>query len=97
MGYWWLLYSPKLDNHQINIKQLQTSVSNLCLHFYTMPNPKGNPESLRPFESEREEPLSTTISFRATEKMKDEVKAQDDPAQFCREAIQEALDKKKKT
>ncbi|MBN3961441.1 MAG: hypothetical protein V7L31_17675 [Nostoc sp.] len=60
-----------------------------------MPNPKGNPESLEPIKSHREEPLTTTISFRATEKMKEEVKAKDDPPEFCREAIQEKLDREK--
>jgi hypothetical protein len=60
-----------------------------------MPNPKGNPESLRPFESERDEPLSTTISFRASESMKEAVKAQQDPPEFCRRAIQKALDEEK--
>ncbi|MEH1780653.1 MULTISPECIES: hypothetical protein [unclassified Nostoc] len=60
-----------------------------------MPNPKGNPESLEPIKSNREEPLTTTISFRATEKMKEEVKAKDDPPEFCREAIQEKLDREK--
>ncbi|MBD2680862.1 MAG: hypothetical protein RMX96_31570 [Nostoc sp. ChiSLP02] len=60
-----------------------------------MPNPKGSPENLKNFTTDREEPLTTTISFRATEKMKQEVKAQDDPAEFCREAIQKALDEKK--
>ncbi|MEH2177998.1 hypothetical protein [Nostoc sp.] len=60
-----------------------------------MPNPKSSPENLKNFTTDREEPLTTTISFRATEKMKQEVKAQDDPAEFCREAIQKALDEKK--
>ncbi|MDZ8085172.1 MAG: hypothetical protein RMY16_06175 [Nostoc sp. DedQUE12b] len=60
-----------------------------------MPNPKGSPENLKNFTTDREEPLTTTISFRATEKMKQEVKTQDDPAEFCREAIQKALDEKK--
>lgn len=57
-----------------------------------MPNPKGNPESLKPIKSEREEPLTTTLSFRVTESMKEEVKAKDDPPEFCRRAIQKALD-----
>jgi hypothetical protein len=60
-----------------------------------MPNPKGNPESLEPIKSNREEPLTTTISFRATEKMKEDVKAKDDPPEFCRQAIQEKLDREK--
>ncbi|MBE8970360.1 MULTISPECIES: hypothetical protein [unclassified Nostoc] len=60
-----------------------------------MPNPKGNPENLKPLKSDREEPLTQNLNFRVTEKMKEEVKAQDDPPEFCREAIQKALDEKK--
>ncbi|MBH8561144.1 hypothetical protein I8748_02940 [Nostoc sp. CENA67] len=60
-----------------------------------MPNPKGNPESLKPFTTDREEPMTTSISFRCTESMKEEVKAHDDPAEFCRRAIQKALDEEK--
>ncbi|MEH2175683.1 MAG: hypothetical protein V7K53_11375 [Nostoc sp.] len=61
-----------------------------------MPNPKGNPENLKPLKSDREEPLTQNLNFRVTEKMKEEVKAQDDPPEFCREAIQKALDEKKR-
>ena len=60
-----------------------------------MPNPKGNPENLKPLKSDREEPLTQNLNFRVTDKMKEEVKAQDDPPEFCREAIQKALDEKK--
>ncbi|RCJ31642.1 hypothetical protein A6770_19915 [Nostoc minutum NIES-26] len=60
-----------------------------------MPNPKGTPENLEPIKSNREEQLTTTLSFRVTEKMKEEVKALDDPPEFCRQAIQKALDEKK--
>ncbi|BAY20998.1 hypothetical protein NIES2100_07420 [Calothrix sp. NIES-2100] len=60
-----------------------------------MPNPKGNPESLQPIQSDREKPLTTTLSFRCTEEMKEEVKAKEDPPEFCRRAIQEALEKDK--
>ncbi|MEH2089862.1 hypothetical protein [Nostoc sp.] len=60
-----------------------------------MPNPKGNPKNLKPLKSDREEPLTQNLNFRVTEKMKEEVKAQDDPPEFCREAIQKALDEKK--
>ncbi|MGV0102613.1 CopG family transcriptional regulator [Nostoc sp. DSM 114160] len=67
----------------------------LYLHLSTMPNPKGNPENLKPLKSDREEPLTQNLNFRVTEKMKEEVKAQDDPPEFCREAIQKALDEKK--
>lgn len=57
-----------------------------------MPNPRGTPENLEPGQRKGEEPMTTSISFRCTESMKEAVKAQDDPAQFCRDAIQKALD-----
>lgn len=58
-----------------------------------MPNPKGNPENLKPLKSNREEPLTQNLNFRVTEKMKEAVKAKDDPPEFCRQAIQEKLDR----
>ncbi|MEH2046516.1 hypothetical protein [Nostoc sp.] len=60
-----------------------------------MPNPKGTPENLKPIESNREEKLIANLSFRVTESMKEEVKAKDDPPEFCRRAIQKALDEEK--
>ncbi|MCC5621315.1 MULTISPECIES: hypothetical protein [Nostoc] len=60
-----------------------------------MPNPKGSPENLEPIQPKGEEPMTANISFRCTESMKEAVKAQDDPPEFCREAIQKALDEKK--
>jgi hypothetical protein len=60
-----------------------------------MPNPKGNPQNFEPVKSDREEPLTTTLSFRVTESMKEEVKAKDDAPEFCRRAIQKALDEDK--
>ncbi|MEH2083133.1 MAG: hypothetical protein V7K89_25100 [Nostoc sp.] len=60
-----------------------------------MPNPKGTPENLNPIESNREEKLIANLSFRVTESMKEEVKAKDDPPEFCRRAIQKALDEEK--
>ncbi|MBN4000947.1 hypothetical protein [Nostoc sp. LPT] len=60
-----------------------------------MPNPKGTPENLNPIESNREEKLIANLSFRVTETMKEEVKAKDDPPEFCRRAIQKALDEEK--
>jgi len=62
-----------------------------------MPNPKGNPESLQPIQPKGEEPLTANLSFRVTESMKEAVKAQDNPAQFCRDAIQRALDEQKQS
>ncbi|MDF5735292.1 MULTISPECIES: hypothetical protein [unclassified Nostoc] len=60
-----------------------------------MPNPKGNPQNLEPAPSSREDKLTDNLSFRVTKDMKEEVKAQDDPPEFCRRAIQKALDNKK--
>jgi len=60
-----------------------------------MPNPKGNPDNLNPYETDRDEPLTANLSFRVSESMKEAVKAQDDPPEFCRQAIQEKLDKQK--
>ncbi|MEH2361202.1 hypothetical protein [Nostoc sp.] len=60
-----------------------------------MPNPKGTPENLKPIKSEREEPLTEKINLRMTKSMKEEVQQQDNPPEFCREAIQKALDEKK--
>lgn len=57
-----------------------------------MPNPKGNPEN---FGNPPSKELTEQISFRVTKEMKQEVKAQDDPPEFCRQAIQKALDEKK--
>lgn len=57
-----------------------------------MPNPKGNPQN---FGNQESQDLTENLSFRVTKEMKDEVKAQDNPAQFCRDAIQEKLDKNK--
>ncbi|BAY95460.1 MULTISPECIES: hypothetical protein [unclassified Tolypothrix] len=62
-----------------------------------MPNPKGNPENLEPIQPKGEEALTANLSFRVTESMKEAVKAQDDPAQFCRDAIQEKLDRTKQS
>ncbi|WP_427160138.1 hypothetical protein ACQFX9_30075 [Aliinostoc sp. HNIBRCY26] len=57
-----------------------------------MPNPKGTPENLEPGIRKGEEPMTANLSFRVTESMKQAVQAQDDPAQFCRDAIRKALD-----
>ncbi|MDZ8189030.1 MAG: hypothetical protein RMX96_29820 [Nostoc sp. ChiSLP02] len=60
-----------------------------------MPNPRGTPENLEPGKRKGDEPLTEQLSFRVSKEMKDEVKAQNDPAQFCRDAIQEKLDRNK--
>ncbi|MBD2509129.1 hypothetical protein [Desmonostoc muscorum] len=58
-----------------------------------MPNPKGNPQNLQPIKSNREESLTERINLRITKTMKEELSTKDDPPEFCRRAIQEALDK----
>jgi hypothetical protein len=57
-----------------------------------MPNPKGNPQN---FENQPSKELTENVTFRATKEMKEEIQKQDSPAQFCRDAIQEKLDRKK--
>ncbi|MEH1967836.1 MULTISPECIES: hypothetical protein [unclassified Nostoc] len=57
-----------------------------------MANPKGTPENLEPGKKRGEEVLTDQLSFRVTKEMKDAVKAKDDPPEFCRQAIQKALD-----
>ncbi|MDZ8106120.1 MAG: hypothetical protein RM338_10930 [Nostoc sp. DedQUE12a] len=56
-----------------------------------MPDRKGKPEN---FGNQPSKDLSEQLSFRVTKEMKEEVRSQDDPAQFCRDAIQKALDEK---
>ena len=65
---------------------------NSCLHLSTMPNPKGNPQNFEPAQPKGNELLTYQLSFRVTKEMKDAVKAKDDPPEFCRQAIQKALD-----
>jgi hypothetical protein len=59
-----------------------------------MPNPKGNPDSLTPFTTDRDEPLIKKLTVRITESMENELnKLGDNKAEFVRGAIQEKLDK----
>lgn len=60
-----------------------------------MTKSKGNPENLKPFTTDREEPLTERLHLRITKSMKEEIQQQDDPPEFCREAIQKALDENK--
>jgi hypothetical protein len=60
-----------------------------------MPNPRGTPENLKPIKSDREEPLTEKMNIRMTKTLKEEVQQQENPPEFCREAIQKALDEKK--
>ncbi len=71
-------------------------VENSIIYISTqMTKNKGKPENLRPFTTDREEPLTERLNLRITKSMKEEVQQQDDPPEFCREAIQKALDEKK--
>ncbi|MFB2773316.1 hypothetical protein ACE1AT_29195 [Pelatocladus sp. BLCC-F211] len=62
-----------------------------------MPNPKGKPENLQPLSTDREEALTKTLTIRVSESMYTEVKAKDNSAEYCREAIQEKLDRDKQS
>ncbi|MBD2596851.1 hypothetical protein H6G74_21315 [Nostoc spongiaeforme FACHB-130] len=60
-----------------------------------MPNPKGTPENLEPGKRKGDKPLTEQVNLRVTKEMKEAIQQQDDPPEFCREAIQEKLDKQK--
>ncbi|MEH1788559.1 hypothetical protein [Nostoc sp.] len=57
-----------------------------------MSKPKGKPEN---FDNPPSRELTENVTFRATKDMKEEIQKQDNPAQFCRDAVQKALDEKK--
>lgn len=57
-----------------------------------MPNPRGTPENLEPGKRKGEEPLTEQVNLRVTKAMKEEIQQKDDPPEFCRRAIQKALD-----
>ncbi|QSJ14318.1 hypothetical protein JYQ62_20580 [Nostoc sp. UHCC 0702] len=61
-----------------------------------MANPKGNPQNFEPIKSTRDKPLTEKMNIRMTQEMKEAVKAQEDPPEFCRQAIQKALDEQNK-
>jgi len=52
---------------------------------------KGKPEN---FDNPPSRELTENVTFRATKEMKEEIQKQDNPAQFCRDAVQKALDEK---
>ncbi|MBD2498325.1 hypothetical protein [Nostoc sp. FACHB-280] len=60
-----------------------------------MPNPKGTPENLEPGKRKGDKPLTEQVNLRVTKEMKEAIQQQNDPPEFCREAIQEKLDKQK--
>ncbi|MBH8551370.1 hypothetical protein I8751_03040 [Nostocaceae cyanobacterium CENA357] len=53
---------------------------------------KGKPEN---FGNQESRDLNDQLSFRVTKEMKEAVKAKEDPPEFCRRAIQKALDEEK--
>ncbi|MFN6560502.1 MAG: hypothetical protein RMY28_011915 [Nostoc sp. ChiSLP01] len=57
-----------------------------------MSSPKGKPENFGNLPSRE---LSEQLNFRVTKEMKEEVKAKEDPPEFCRRAIQKALEEDK--
>ncbi|MEH2119638.1 hypothetical protein [Nostoc sp.] len=61
-----------------------------------MPNPRGTPENLEPGKRKGDEPLTEQVNLRVTKTMKEELSTKDDPPEFCRQAIQEKIDKDKK-
>lgn len=61
-----------------------------------MANPKGNPQNFNPIKSDREKPLEGKLTIRVTKEIEEEVRAKSNPAEFCRQAIQKALDEEKK-
>ncbi len=58
-------------------------------------NSKGTPENLEPGQRKGEGSMTTSISFKCTESMKQAVKAKGDPSEFSRQAIQDKLDREK--
>jgi predicted DNA-binding protein len=62
-----------------------------------MPNPKGNPHNLKPFTTDRDEPLSERLNIRITKSMLEKLnQLGDKKAEFCREAIEKALEESEK-
>ncbi|BAY64037.1 hypothetical protein NIES22_41280 [Calothrix brevissima NIES-22] len=55
---------------------------------------KGKPEN---FDNPPSRDLTENVTFRATKEMKEAIQQQDNPAQFCRDAIQEKLDRNKQS
>jgi hypothetical protein len=56
-----------------------------------MPNPKGNPDNLQPFTTDRDVPLTETLTIRIGKPMKQKLKSLDNYPEFCRQAIAKAL------
>ena len=62
-----------------------------------MPNPRGTPENLEPGKRKGEEPLTEQVNLRVSKSMKEKIQQQQDPPEFCRQAIQKALDEQQKS
>ena len=59
-----------------------------------MPNPKGNPHiKEHGYTTDRDESLVERLNIRITKSMAVRLNALEDKAEFCRDAIQAALDK----
>ncbi|WP_026732850.1 hypothetical protein [Fischerella sp. PCC 9605] len=57
---------------------------------------RGNPNIKNyGYKTDKEEPLTESMTIKMPKSMKDKVKAKDNPAEFCRQAIQKALDEDK--
>lgn len=56
-----------------------------------MPNPKGNPQNLKSFTTDRDEPLVKQINVRVSASMYVKLKSVDNYPEFVRQAIAKAL------
>jgi hypothetical protein len=56
-----------------------------------MPNPKGNPDNLQPFTTDRDEPLIGKLTVRVPESILTKLKSIDNYPEFVRQAIYKAL------
>lgn len=79
---------------------MSSHCSQYLLHILIiMPNPKGNPDiKHHGFTTDRTEPLTSKLTLRITKSMEDELQALGtDKAEFCRNAIQKALEEREST
>lgn len=56
-----------------------------------MPNPKGNPDNLQPFTTDRDEPLIGKLTVRVPESILAKLKTINNYPEFVRQAIYKAL------
>ncbi|NEU74976.1 hypothetical protein PI95_021060 [Hassallia byssoidea VB512170] len=56
-----------------------------------MPNPKGNPDNLQPFTTDRDEPLIGKLTVRVPESILAKLKSINNYPEFVRQAIYKAL------